>query len=67
MISLWILLAVLVSTSIGHRLEYSQEIETISNEEELIRELPGLDYKLNFKHYSGYLQVSPTHFLHYWY
>jgi cathepsin A (carboxypeptidase C) len=32
-----------------------------------IKRLPGLKNNINFKHYSGYLQVSRTHFLHYWF
>uniref|UniRef100_A0A914QAT6 Carboxypeptidase n=1 Tax=Panagrolaimus davidi TaxID=227884 RepID=A0A914QAT6_9BILA len=32
-----------------------------------IKQLPGVNFKLNFKHYSGYFQVSKTHFLHYWF
>lgn len=31
-----------------------------------VKYLPGLKDKLNFKHYSGYLEASPTRFLHYW-
>lgn len=31
-----------------------------------VTDLPGLDQAPNFKHYSGYLQVSEKHFLHYW-
>ncbi|VDO68342.1 unnamed protein product [Heligmosomoides polygyrus] len=29
--------------------------------------MPGVSFNLNFKHYSGYFQVSDTHFLHYWF
>jgi cathepsin A (carboxypeptidase C) len=32
-----------------------------------IKSLPGVQFDIKFKHYSGYLQVSPTHFLHYWF
>ena len=32
-----------------------------------IGKLPGVDFELNFKHYSGFLQASETHFLHYWF
>lgn len=28
--------------------------------------LPGQNFDINFKHYSGYLDGSPTHKLHYW-
>uniref|UniRef100_A0A914KUT6 Serine carboxypeptidase n=1 Tax=Meloidogyne incognita TaxID=6306 RepID=A0A914KUT6_MELIC len=36
-----------------------------NNLDEITDKLPGLNFKLNFKHYSGYLQVSDTRFLHY--
>jgi len=32
-----------------------------------IKSLPGVQFDIKFKHYSGYLQVSKTHFLHYWF
>nr|CAD2141335.1 unnamed protein product [Meloidogyne enterolobii] len=32
-----------------------------------INNLPGLEAEINFNHYSGYLQVSNYHFLHYWF
>ncbi|WKX94794.1 hypothetical protein Q1695_011788 [Nippostrongylus brasiliensis] len=32
-----------------------------------IKQLPGVAFELNFKHYSGYFQVSDSHFLHYWF
>ncbi|KHJ78546.1 serine carboxypeptidase [Oesophagostomum dentatum] len=32
-----------------------------------IEELPGLTFNVGFKHYTGFLQVSKTHFLHYWF
>uniref|UniRef100_A0A0R3RMA3 Uncharacterized protein n=1 Tax=Elaeophora elaphi TaxID=1147741 RepID=A0A0R3RMA3_9BILA len=38
----------------------------ISTEE--IKKLPGTEeLEINFKHYSGYFQVSDTHYLHYWF
>uniref|UniRef100_A0A1I8BWM9 Carboxypeptidase n=1 Tax=Meloidogyne hapla TaxID=6305 RepID=A0A1I8BWM9_MELHA len=37
-----------------------------NGEKDLITEtLPGQDFEINFKHYSGYLKVSKTKFLHY--
>nr|CAD2169931.1 unnamed protein product [Meloidogyne enterolobii] len=36
-------------------------------EEDAIVSLPGLNFELNFKHYSGFLKVSSNHFLHYWF
>ncbi|CAG9534963.1 unnamed protein product [Cercopithifilaria johnstoni] len=37
------------------------------NTKEII-ELPGTEHlEINFKHYSGYFQVSDIHFLHYWF
>nr|AIC75882.1 serine carboxypeptidases [Radopholus similis] len=38
-----------------------------NEEDEITDPLPGLNFEPNFKHYSGFLQVSPTHFLHYWF
>ncbi|VDO89466.1 unnamed protein product [Haemonchus placei] len=32
-----------------------------------IKNLSGVRFKLNFKHYSGFFQVSHTHVLHYWF
>ncbi|TMS32976.1 hypothetical protein L596_000761 [Steinernema carpocapsae] len=32
-----------------------------------IKELPGVDFELNFRHYSGFFKVSSNHFLHYWF
>jgi len=41
---------------------------SLSNEEDAIQDLPGMEsFKVNFQHYSGYLQASPTRFLHYWF
>jgi cathepsin A (carboxypeptidase C) len=34
---------------------------------EPIDKLPGVQFDVNFKHYSGFLQASKTHFLHYWF
>jgi hypothetical protein len=31
-----------------------------------VKTLPGLKHAINFKHYSGFLNVSTTHRLHYW-
>ena len=35
-------------------------------DEDLVTDLPGLTFKPSFKHYSGYLTVSDTKYLHYW-
>uniref|UniRef100_A0A914V0K8 Carboxypeptidase n=1 Tax=Plectus sambesii TaxID=2011161 RepID=A0A914V0K8_9BILA len=35
--------------------------------QDLVTNLPGLNFVPNFKHYSGYLQASPKHFFHYWF
>ncbi|KAK5979024.1 Serine carboxypeptidase [Trichostrongylus colubriformis] len=32
-----------------------------------IKQLPEVSFELNFKHYSGFFQVSDTHLLHYWF
>uniref|UniRef100_A0AC34FVJ7 Carboxypeptidase n=1 Tax=Panagrolaimus sp. ES5 TaxID=591445 RepID=A0AC34FVJ7_9BILA len=37
-----------------------------ANDDE-IKQLPGLKDNVTFRHFSGYLQVSETHFLHYWF
>ena len=35
--------------------------------DEITESLPGVNFELNFKHFSGFLQVSANHFLHYWF
>uniref|UniRef100_A0AC35TM41 Carboxypeptidase n=1 Tax=Rhabditophanes sp. KR3021 TaxID=114890 RepID=A0AC35TM41_9BILA len=40
--------------------------QTAENPDE-IKSLPGLNFSINFKHYSGYLNASETHMLHYWF
>ena len=32
-----------------------------------VKDLPGLTFTPSFNHFSGYLQVSPTRHIHYWY
>ncbi|CAD6197731.1 unnamed protein product [Caenorhabditis auriculariae] len=32
-----------------------------------INSLPGVEFDIDFKHYSGFLQVSDNHVLHYWF
>jgi hypothetical protein len=44
-------------------LVYGQQDQRAADE---IKDLPGVNFTLNFKHFSGFLQASPTHFLHYW-
>ncbi|KAH7722453.1 Protein F41C3.5, partial [Aphelenchoides avenae] len=39
----------------------------IADHADEIVDLPGLSFKPNFKHYSGYLNASETRFLHYWF
>uniref|UniRef100_A0A914X2X7 Carboxypeptidase n=1 Tax=Plectus sambesii TaxID=2011161 RepID=A0A914X2X7_9BILA len=39
---------------------------TTYKDTDLVVNLPGLTYTLNFKHYSGYLNASPGNYLHYW-
>lgn len=31
-----------------------------------IKNLPGVNFNITFKHFSGFLKGSETHFLHYW-
>ncbi|GMR36557.1 hypothetical protein PMAYCL1PPCAC_06752, partial [Pristionchus mayeri] len=38
-----------------------------SAEDDEIKDLPGVDFDINFKHYSGFLQASDNHYLHYWF
>jgi hypothetical protein len=33
---------------------------------DLVSSLPGVNFKLNFVHYSGYLNAAPTRKNHYW-
>lgn len=49
---LWIFLAALVAAS--------SAVDEISD-------LPGVDFDIDFNHYSGFLQVSDNHLLHYWF
>ncbi|KAL3088562.1 hypothetical protein niasHT_023180 [Heterodera trifolii] len=51
------------SFSVSNSVEYEEANES----DEITDPLPGLSFELNFKHFSGFLQVSPTHFLHYWF
>ncbi|GIY64712.1 lysosomal protective protein [Caerostris darwini] len=39
---------------------------TISHPDE-VKELPGLDFPLNYKHYSGYVNATKGRHLHYWF
>lgn len=55
----WISLALLVLFSLV-------EVDAGIKEDHEVKKLPLLDFTLNFKHYSGYLNVSETKFLHYW-
>ncbi|ETN84921.1 serine carboxypeptidase [Necator americanus] len=37
-----------------------------TKQDDLVTDLPGLTWKPNFNHYSGYLTASPGNYLHYW-
>ncbi|KAL7078587.1 hypothetical protein ACQ4LE_002510 [Meloidogyne hapla] len=41
--------------------------EKTNDDTDAIVSLPGLSFELNFKHYSGFLKASSSHFLHYWF
>ncbi|KAH7722452.1 Protein F41C3.5 [Aphelenchoides avenae] len=53
--SFWRLVAFVILTAVA------------ADRKEEILDLPGLSFKSNFKHYSGYLKASETRFLHYWF
>lgn len=40
---------------------------TDAGQADLVTSLPGLTFKTNFKHYSGYLEAGNGVFLHYWF
>ena len=40
---------------------------TEDGQADLVTALPGLNFKTNFKHYSGYLEAGNGQFLHYWF
>lgn len=40
---------------------------TIEATRDLVTNLPGLTFEPGFKQFSGYIPVSPTRFIHYWY
>ncbi|CAI4224220.1 unnamed protein product [Auanema sp. JU1783] len=39
----------------------------VSSANDEIKNLPGVDFDLDFNHYSGFLQASENHLLHYWF
>jgi len=41
-------------------------LTTLKANSDIVSDLPGLSWKPNFKHYSGYLQATGTKQLHYW-
>lgn len=95
--SLFLLFLLGLTTTYGQHYAPSQElddaepfsvedpsfVEEDAESDEITDPLPGVDFELNFKHYSGisipwmhwnldcfckgFLQASPTHFLHYWF
>uniref|UniRef100_A0A915DQT0 Carboxypeptidase n=1 Tax=Ditylenchus dipsaci TaxID=166011 RepID=A0A915DQT0_9BILA len=46
---------------------YSQKGIVGTAKQDEIKNLPGVQFDVKFRHYSGYLQVSSNHFLHYWF
>ncbi|GIY64714.1 lysosomal protective protein [Caerostris darwini] len=47
-------------------LSFSSCVLTSSHPDE-VKDLPGLDFPLNYKHYSGYLNATKGRYLHYWF
>lgn len=70
-----VLILILSLLSIGSSISQADELDIVdpvgsmANDE--IKSLPGLNYTLNFKHYSGYLRADERSkgnlFLHYWF
>uniref|UniRef100_A0A1W7RAT1 Carboxypeptidase n=1 Tax=Hadrurus spadix TaxID=141984 RepID=A0A1W7RAT1_9SCOR len=56
---LWTIIFILLSLN-------AISVLTTSNPDEVF-DLPGLSYKPNFRHYSGYLNASNQRYLHYWF
>jgi len=42
-------------------------IESSSGDSDEVKYLPGLDFKINYRHYSGYLNSTDGRYLHYWF
>jgi cathepsin A (carboxypeptidase C) len=41
--------------------------DAFSGSSDEVKYLPGLDFKINYRHYSGYLNSTNGRFLHYWF
>jgi cathepsin A (carboxypeptidase C) len=41
--------------------------DAFSGSSDEVKYLPGLDFKINYRHYSGYLNSTDGRFLHYWF
>lgn len=67
--ALLLLLLLAATAVVADQVELKNPV--LSAAEDEVKELPGLTYKLNFKHYSGYLEADdqqPTNrFWHYWF
>uniref|UniRef100_A0AC34RM70 Carboxypeptidase n=1 Tax=Panagrolaimus sp. JU765 TaxID=591449 RepID=A0AC34RM70_9BILA len=42
-------------------------LQLVQSHSDEIKSLPGLNFDINFKHYSGFLNASETRVLHYWF
>ncbi|KAI1718082.1 serine carboxypeptidase domain-containing protein [Ditylenchus destructor] len=56
-----------IIVKVVRRIHCNSHSSTKHSEEDVIRSLPGLSFDINFGHYSGYLNVSSSRRLHYWF
>ena len=69
---LYCLIFVILSGNIGHHCQLLSTTSSSSwisfpGSEDEVTSLPGLNYKPNFRHYSGYLESVNNTYLHYWF
>uniref|UniRef100_A0AC34RP06 Carboxypeptidase n=1 Tax=Panagrolaimus sp. JU765 TaxID=591449 RepID=A0AC34RP06_9BILA len=46
---------------------HGEILQLVQSHPDEIKSLPGLNFDINFKHYSGFLNASETRVLHYWF